>query len=231
MKNVPRIFIDSELREGAAAPLTQEQLHYLTRVMRTDRFLAFNGGVEYEAMVENGRAKILAKTCHADPSGDWTFCFAPIKRMEDLLAGIVQMGVGRLLPVITERTVAQHINWGRMKKIIIENCEQSGRNSVPELLPPISFASLDKKGLAFGDERKLTINNEQLTVNDKSLTHNRNCSLFTVNCQLFVGPEGGFSDAEFAALEKGGAIGVNLGKTILRSEVAAIALCAKLIGG
>jgi len=222
MKNIPRVFIGQKLEEGAVVPLTDSGLRYLVRVMRTDKFLAFNDGAEYNAIILVNRAKILEKTKHIDPSGNWTLCFAPIKKMEDLIAGAVQMGVGRLQPVITEHTVARHVKWERMKKIIIENSEQSGRNSLPELLPPIPFRSLDKKGLAFGDERKAA---------PSARSHNLGPAIKPRDDNvLFIGPEGGFSDAEFAVLDKEGAIGISLGSTILRSEVAAVALAAKLIG-
>jgi 16S rRNA (uracil1498-N3)-methyltransferase len=214
MKNIPRIFIGSELSAGAAAPLTAGQLHYLAHVMRTDEFLAFNGGTEYLAVVENKSARILEPTGRKNPGGKWTFCFAPVKRIEDLISGVVQMGAGVLQPVITERTVVRHINWDRMRRIIVENCEQSGRNSIPDLRPLIAFAELDKKGLIYGDER------QGATAPSKAAPE------YKSDLTLLVGPEGGFSDAEFAALDKAGATGVSLGPTILRAEVAAVALCA-----
>jgi 16S rRNA (uracil1498-N3)-methyltransferase len=215
---MPRIFIDSELAAGAAAPLTAGQLHYLAHVMRTDKFLAFNGGTEYLAAVGNKSAGILEATEHKDPGEKWTFCFAPVKKIEELISGVVQMGAGVLQPVITERTVVRRVNWERMRRVIIENCEQSGRNSVPELRPPIAFAELDKKGVIYGDER------QSGTAPSKSAPE------YKSDMTLLVGPEGGFSDAEFAALDKAGATGVSLGATILRAEVAAVALCAVCAG-
>ena len=44
---------------------------------------------------------------------------------------------------------------------------------------------------------------------------------------LLIGPEGGFSDAEFDALDNASAIGISLGKTILRAEVAAVVILGK----
>jgi 16S rRNA (uracil1498-N3)-methyltransferase len=195
--------------------LTPGQFHYLTKVMRTDKFLAFNGGIEFEAgVMPNAEFQIFNQTSRKDPSGSWTFCFAPIKRIEDLISGVVQMGAGVLLPVITERTVARHVNWDRMRKIIIESSEQSGRCSLPEMRAPISFAELDKRRIIYGDERKCGPRNARapLPAADDSV--------------FLIGPEGGFSESEFSALDAAGAIGVSLGKTILRAETAAIALCA-----
>ena len=97
-----------------------------------------------------------------------------------------------------------------MQKILIEAAEQSGRNSIPELKKPITFNELNKSGIVYGDERKLSDSNTEIPKSSK----------------LFIGPEGGFSDKEFDELDAAGAIGVSLGKTILRAEIAAIALCA-----
>jgi 16S rRNA (uracil1498-N3)-methyltransferase len=222
MKNVPRLFIDEPLEAGKTFPLPAAQHHYLTHVMRTNKFLAFNSGVEYGSEITGNLAfRTASPTLHKDPGGDWTFCFAPIKRMEDLISGIVQMGAGVLQPVITERTTARHINWERMRKIIIESAEQSGRNSLPELRAPIPFADLDKSNLIYGDERKCEVWSMKREVGASG-----NSALKTSHSKLLIGPEGGFSDAEFAAFDAAGAAAVSLGRTILRAEVAAVALAA-----
>ena len=159
---------------------------------------------------------IVCVTDHLDSSNDITFCFAPIKKTDDMINMVTQMGVAKLQPVITDRVVAHHVNWKRIEKILIEASEQSNRNSVPELLPPIKFADLDKNGLVLADERAAY--GGECYVGDLPDT-----------CTVFVGLEGGFSDNEFDALDKSGAIGISLGKTILRAEVAAVAILAKLI--
>ena len=101
MKNIPRLFINHELATGATFDLARDQNHYLTHVMRTNKFIAFNNGLEFDAeIIDNSKCKILNKTNHIDPSGDFTLYFAPIKKIEDLLSGAVQMGVKVLQPVI-----------------------------------------------------------------------------------------------------------------------------------
>ena len=209
MKNIQRVFIDMDLVPGMRGALTVAQHHYLTRVMRADKFLAFNNGREFEAVVSGKDFVIGQNTGRADSSGKWVFNFAPIKRIDELVGAVVQMGAGVLQPVITERTVARHVNWERIRKIVIEAAEQSGRNSIPELKEPIQFSALEKKGLVYG--------NPYTTV-----AQARNAA-----AAFFIGPEGGLTDAEYIALDKGGAIGVSLGQTILRAEVAAVAIIAK----
>ena len=218
MKNIPRIFIGDDLQSGKIVPLDKSVAHYLTRVMRTDTCLVFGGGREFNAnvSVDNKTLVIGKETSHTDPANDITLMFAPIKRMDDLLNMATQMGVARFQPVITERTVAKHINWERMKKIVIESSEQSNRNSVPEILAPKKFADLDLSKIAFADERAAHGHDTKLC----------NGEIKTV----LVGPEGGFSESEFEKLDSAGACGISLGKTILRAELAAAIAISKLVG-
>lgn len=217
MQNIPRIYLNENLDAGKTFPANKDIVHYLRRVMRRNDCLIFNNGDEYSATLSDDDKYMIVgnKTEHIDPSNDLILCFAPIKRIDDLLNMATQMGVGVLQPVITERTVANHINWERMKKIIVEAAEQSNRNSIPNLLPPIKFNDLDLGGLIVADER---------------FAHGKvpeKCS--GEFDKVLVGPEGGFSNAEFEKLDTAGVRGLSLGKTVLRAEVAAVVAVAKVL--
>lgn len=216
MKNIPRIFVGNDIQSGIQIPASKDIVHYLTRVMRRNDCLCFGGGNEFCATLSDDKKFIIIgdKTAHSDPSNNITLMFAPIKRMDDMLNMATQMGVARFQPIITERTVANHINWGRMEKIIIEAAEQSNRNSVPQILPAKKFTDLDLSNVVFADER---------AAYGKEIPTDSNADT------ILIGPEGGFSDAEFNALDAAGAIGIGLGKTILRAEVAAVVALGKLI--
>jgi len=222
MKNTPRLYIDAPMSAGVEVALTATQRHYLAHVMRCKRFLAFCGGAEYEAEMAPHlpKAKIIRPTKRKDTRGGWTLCFAPIKRVDELASAATQLGAKALQPVITDYTVAHHVNWERVKRVIIEAAEQSGLNSLPELMNPVAFVKLDKKGVFYGDER---------AAHGKAKSCKIKAAPKSGDCRLLVGPEGGFSKNEFAALEEAGAIGVPLGRTILRSEVAAVALAARIL--
>lgn len=217
MQNKPRIFINQHIETGDNIVAEKHIIHYLTRVMRTNDCLIFNDGAEYYASLSNDGNHIIVgdKTNHVDPSNDLVFYFAPIKKTDEMLNMVTQMGVKVLQPVITERTVARHINWERMIKIIIEASEQSGRNSIPQLLSPILFKNLEFNGLIVADERA----GHGKEIVDKIESYGK----------LFVGPEGGFSPQEFDAMDKAGVYGLSLGKTILRAEVAAVVAIAKVL--
>ncbi len=208
MKNIPRIFIKNDLESGDVIPATRDVAHYLTHVMRTGDFLAFGGGNEFNAAISaDGRTITIGdKTAHVDPSNNITLLFAPIKRTDDLINMATQMGVACFQPVITDRTVERFVKWDRMEKIAVSAAEQSNRNSVPVILPPIKFSDLSLSNVVFADER---------AAHGADLPTNINSD------KILIGPEGGFSDAEFGALDAAGALGISLGKTILRAELAA----------
>lgn len=217
MQNVPRIYLDEILESGKSFPIDKDVVHYLRRVMRRDDCLVFNDGVEYNAKLTDDNKNIVIgeKTNHVDPSNDTVFYFAPIKKADELLNMVTQMGVAVLQPVITERTVANHINWNRMMKIIVEAAEQSNRNTVPELKAPIKFDDLDLNNLIVADER---------------FAHDFNRKeIYKKSNRIFVGPEGGFAPKEFEKMDKAGVIGLSLGKTILRAEVAGVVAIAKVL--
>ncbi len=217
MKNIPRIFVGDDIQTGAQIPIARDIAHYLTRVMRTRECLAFGNGNEYVAQLSDDDKSLIIgnKTEHTDPSGDIILMFAPIKRTDDLINMATQIGVAKFQPVITDRTTAHHINWERMQKIAIEASEQSNRNSVPRILPPMRFSDINLSHIAFADERAAygaTTNTPPKNIKS-----------------VLVGPEGGFSDSEFAMLDAAGACGVSLGKTILRAELAATIAVSKIM--
>ncbi|MBN1325248.1 MAG: 16S rRNA (uracil(1498)-N(3))-methyltransferase [Alphaproteobacteria bacterium] len=217
MKNIPRIFVNEKIESGKKILIEKDISHYLKNVMRTENCLVFNDGNEFSAKLSDDSKFLVPelKTEHRDPSNDIIFYFAPIKKTDEMLNMVTQMGVAKLQPVITDRTVAHHINWKRVEKIITEASEQSNRNSVPKLLSPIKFSDLDKESLVFADERSV---------------FGKNCiSDYNNISAILIGPEGGFSDSEFNALDNAGAVGISLGKTILRAETAAVTALAKII--
>lgn len=215
MKNIPRIFQDTNLKSGITIPVSREIVHYLSHVMRGAECLVFNNGDEFHAKLDGNSLIVGEKTNHTDPSVDIILYFSPIKKLDDMLNMATQMGVARFVPVIMEHTVANHINWERMKKIIVEASEQSNRNSVPSIAEPIKFSELPFSDLIFADERA---------------AYGRDIAKLSQDAKdILIGPEGGFSDTEFKMLDDSGAHGLSLGKTILRAELAAPIAIAKIL--
>jgi len=266
MQNLSRIYLNENLETGKSYPLPLDTAHYLTKVMRADKCIVFNKGKEFLAEIRQEQIKktinyslfIIHSTNRPDPSNDLTLAFAPIKqpRLEELISMATQMGVAKLQPVITARTTAHHINWERIRKIATESSEQSGRNSVPEIMAPVKFDDFVKnnKNIVFADER---FAHEENLSSRRALQSSAGAGSLGFEPQtetmkhsdqsyinkipypgamrplrddgfILIGPEGGFSESEFAALDGADATGINLGKTILRAETAAVVAISKL---
>ncbi len=217
MQNIPRIFLNENLAAQKSFPIDKDVVHYLRRVMRRDDCLVFNNGVEYTAKLSDDNKFIVLgeKTDHIDPSNNLMLGFAPIKKIEDLLNMATQMGIASFQPVITARTVAHHINWTRMQKIIIEASEQSGRNSVPKLLEPIKFEDFDLSDTIVADER--AAHGKNVIDDNKSYS------------KILIGPEGGFSESEFEKIDSSKCGKLSLGNTVLRAETAAVVAIARVL--
>lgn len=219
MKKLPRLYLPFEIEEGNLFPASLDNVHYLSDVMRSNSCLVFNNGYEFKAsLIEKNKKyyfSVLEKTLHEDPSNEINLYFAPVKRIDELVNIATQLGVNKICPVITDRTVIKNINLDRLKKISIEASEQSGRNKIPLILEKISFKDLNKSDLLYADERTVLLTQKK----DIKITSNN----------LLIGPEGGFSEKEFLVLDNSGAIGFSLGKTILRAEVATAVAISKLL--
>lgn len=216
MQNIPRIFFDAELETNKKLSVDKDVVHYLRRVMRRNDCLIFNNGDEFNAVLSDDDKFIVVgeKTEHIDSSNNLTLFFAPIKKIEDLLNMTTQMGVAVLQPVITKRTVANHINWERQLKIIKEASEQSGRNSIPKLLKPIKF-----------DDIKF---DDSFVVADERAGHGMDIKNNIDGVEkILIGPEGGFAPEEFDKMKN--VKSMSLGKTILRAEVAGVVAIAKVL--
>src|SRR6185295_18955522 len=130
-----------------------------------------------------------------------------------------ELGVARIVPVITERTVVKLDERQAERKvehwraIVIAACEQSGRNRVQDVAAPRAFHELLRKDEHAG--RKLLLS-PLGALNARDLT-------LTGPATLLVGPEGGLSQDEQELAIGAGYEQVRMGPRVLRTETAAIA--------
>jgi 16S rRNA (uracil1498-N3)-methyltransferase len=228
MANI-RIYFDGKLTVGAMFNLPTDTARYLVSVMRLERgnqFRVFGNGEEFIAeLVDKNSARVIMLENAIETANSAVLAFCPIKpaRLEEMINMATQMGVRAFQPVISEFTNQPKMNLQRFHKIAVEAAEQCGRLSVPEILPAVKFDEFVRgaQNLYYGDER---VAHNDLGVN--AILPSRNDEGEFV---FLVGPEGGFSAREFEALEKSGAEGIGLGRTILRAETAAVVGLALLI--
>jgi 16S rRNA (uracil1498-N3)-methyltransferase len=225
-----RLFVEDALAAGEPAMGSEAQAHYLANVMRRsvgDTVLLFNGrDGEWQASITSFSRKRVAfeplvqrRAQAAEP--DCWLVFALLKRTKtDLVVEkATELGVSRILPVVTARTQADHVNLDRLRAIAIEAAEQCERLAVPEIMAPKTLADL-LAGWPAG--RKLFMADERRDAPAARLAIGP--------AALLVGPEGGFTSGEVAAIGANQHVTrVSLGARILRAETAVIAGLALLL--
>jgi 16S rRNA (uracil1498-N3)-methyltransferase len=147
-------------------------------------------------------------------------------RMDWLVEKATELGVHRIVPLMTERTILR-LEGSRIEKrrthwegIAISACEQSGRNQLPQICLPINFNDWLKNSLDEENQIKVVLSTENAP-NWRSLIITPEQSI----C-LAIGPEGGLSPFELGQLKNIGFLPASLGAQILRSETAALVAAA-----
>jgi len=149
---------------------------------------------------------------------DVTLYLAILKRenFELVVQKATEIGIKKIVPVISERTIKTGFKTERLEKIIKEAAEQSGRGLLPSITEPLKFVDATKQAQA--NQLNLFFHLGGQNIKDLKITQKK--------LGLFIGPEGGWSDNEVAVIKKSDTfIDVSLGKLTLRGETAAIVAC------
>src|SRR5439155_7351414 len=152
-KSLPRLFVRRALLEGAAVELDASQANYLGNVMRLGlgaELLIFDGesGEWLARIAEAGKKRmsltVERRTREPETIPDVWLAFAPVKRAQTdwLVEKATELGVARLLPVITQRTNTERVRLDRLQTIAIEAAEQCGRTMLPDIAEPIALKQL-----------------------------------------------------------------------------------------
>lgn len=227
-RSLPRLFVRQPLGEAATVELDPRQANYLGNVLRLGsgaELLAFDGiSGEWLARIASAEKKRMTlrverRTREAESIPDLWLAFAPVKRAQTdwLVEKATELGAARLVPVMTQRTIAERVRLDRLESIAIEAAEQCGRTRLPDIEEPMALAHLlrdrdPSRTLYFADE----------TGGDWAP------DAFTAGpCIILIGPEGGFTDEERKAIRSApNSVAVSLGPRILRAETAALAALA-----
>jgi 16S rRNA (uracil1498-N3)-methyltransferase len=229
----PRLFVDAALRQGTSVALDAGQANYLCNVLRLapgDGVLVFNGREgEWRAVLErvDKRRASLAVGAHSrdqDRPADLHYAFAPLKhaRLDYVVQKAVELGVSRLVPVMTRHTQVTRVNLERMRANAIEAAEQCGVLTIPDIAPP---EPLERFATALAPGRMLIFCDEEAEIRDPI------AALAAVApgtpLAVLIGPEGGFAEEERAMLlRQPHVIRLALGPRILRADTAAVVALA-----
>lgn len=226
-----RLFVEDDLTAGTALPLNRDQSHYLQNVMRRvegDRIALFNGrdGEYWADIVAAKRGAVIVEAAEQlraqtlEP--DLWLAFAPIKRaaLGFLTAKATELGVSKLIPVLTARTNTERVNTKRLRANAVEAAEQSERLSVPEIAEPIKFQQLLQEWPA---DRRLLVGDETGAGRPVAEVAQKLAEALGV-CAVMTGPEGGFAPDELDQLgELPFVTSIGLGPRVLRADTAALA--------
>ena len=231
INSLARLYISEPIRADSTLTLTRSQSHYLINVMRMtsgDEFLVFNGiDGEWKGFITDANKKcttvsVTEQTLPQTNELDIWLLFAPIKkdRTDFIIEKATELGVSKIIPVITEHTQISRVNIERLQATAIEATEQSRRLTVPEFE---AAQQLQNALNNWPSSRRLIYLDE--TGNGQALA--RVLQDKTDDLAFVIGPEGGFSPSELDAMDKlTFSVGADLGPRILRSETAVVAALA-----
>jgi len=236
---IPRLFQDTYLSVGDNVVLDAQAAVHITRVLRLkpgDTVIVFNGrGGEYHGRIVAQEKRsthiFLEQFVVQDVESPLNITLAQGvsrgERMDYTVQKAVELGVTRIVPLLTERTGVnlkgdrrqrRHEHW---QGIISGACEQSGRNRLPELKAVETLERFLVRCAEAGPATRLVLHHRsqrtlaQLPVPDGEVV-------------LLVGPEGGLSAGEIELAQEIGFSSIRFGPRIMRTETAAVAALAVL---
>ncbi|MBV8225470.1 MAG: 16S rRNA (uracil(1498)-N(3))-methyltransferase [Verrucomicrobia bacterium] len=237
--NAHRFYIPPEQWNLEDLFLEEGEAHHCVDVLRLNtgaRVVVFNGrGMEVTAEiaeVEKGRVSlrgvIKAKTDRLACSITLAQAVPKGKNMDLIVQKATELGVGRITPLLSERTVVHLDNdeiekkKEKWKQVVIEAAKQSGQNWLPELSSPISakqfFAMFPEYELPLIASLQTDARSFKKVLANFREQHGRR----PYSALMVIGPEGDFTPAEISWAKSAGCIPVSLGPIVLRTETAAI---------
>jgi 16S rRNA (uracil1498-N3)-methyltransferase len=236
-----RVFVDGELTPGSVVELARDTASHLSKVLRArsgDEIVLFNGdGGEYMGAIETVRGSRVSAAIGAARAVDRESPFAITlvqcvprgDRMDFIVQKATELGVARIVPVLSHRSVvrldesqaaAKQTHW---QAVAVSACEQCGRNRLPRVDAPrplLNYLGDLGSGALRQGILKLILEPDQPQQAQRAER--------AAGAEIAIGPEGGFAPEELEAFELSSFARVGLGPRVLRTETAAIAAIAVL---
>jgi 16S rRNA (uracil1498-N3)-methyltransferase len=236
-----RVYVNVALMPGSVVELPPDTASHLARVLRAragDEVILFNGdGREFCGAIETVRgSRVTASVGEGRPVDresplgiSLVQCVPRGDRMDFIVQKATELGVARIVPVLSQRSVvrldkdqaeSKAVHW---RAVAVSACEQCGRNRLPAIeaaQPLLNYLGGSVPGtgprLVFEPESE-----SQPRSAGRDAPHPADIGIGAV--EIAIGPEGGFAGDELEAFRVAGFSKVGLGPRVLRTETAAIA--------
>ena len=220
------------LSSGRGHTIEGDAANHITRVLRLqpgDPLIVFDGrGGEYAARIEAIRkdAVVVAVQEHSAATRESPLSLTLAQgvsrgeRMDWVVQKATELGVTRIIPVLTERTVVRLDAKQSERKLLhwqgvaVAACEQSGRDRIPDIAAPVGLHDF-LGGIDTGATRLLLSPTGTQRVNELQPP--------AAGLLVLIGPEGGLAQSEQRAAIQAGFAAVRMGPRVLRTETAAVA--------
>jgi 16S rRNA (uracil1498-N3)-methyltransferase len=234
-----RFFIQPESWAPDRLELDQDEAHHCIDVLRAtvgQRIIVFNGrGAEALAEISGvGKSRVQLKTLQISQTSPLPCAITLAqaipkgKNMDLIVQKGTELGVAKIVPLISERTVIQIAaeegdkKTEKWRQIVIEAGKQSGQSRLPEVSAPITpkqfFTDFDRYELALIASLQSDAHRFKTALADFREQQGRRPK----NVLVLIGPEGDFTPAEAALAKSAGCLPISLGPIVLRTETAAI---------
>ena len=220
-----RLYHPNSILENNTSLLSKEHTHYIVNVMRLKRGSSlnfFNKSGEWKSEIiflnkDRVEVRFLEKIKEANNLSKTEIAICLVKKnpMDTILQKATELGVSKIIPIVSERTEVKELNIERAKKIVIEATEQSNQLVPPEITNLVKLRdflqTFDKTSkLLFAD------------VNSKDNLKIEDLKNFKSIC-ILIGPEGDFSPEERESILQNRAVKpFTLSRNILRTDTAVI---------
>ena len=220
-----RLYHPNSIAENTTELLSKEHTHYIVNVMRLKRgsnINFFNKKGEWKSEIiflDKDRVEVKFLKKIIQPSSlsrvELAICLVKKSPMDTILQKATELGVSKIIPLISERTEVKELNYERAKKIVIEATEQSNQLNPPEISKVIKLKDYLKKLDSFTKLLFADVNSQTILKNDNIKKGEA--------LSILIGPEGDFSPAERESILKVPDVkSFTISKNILRSDTAVI---------
>jgi 16S rRNA (uracil1498-N3)-methyltransferase len=236
-----RVYIDAALIPGSFVELPPETASHLARVLRArsgDELILFNGdGREFNGAIETVRGSRVSASVGDGRLVDresplaitLVQCVPRGDRMDFIVQKATELGVARIVPVLSQRSVvrldksqaeSKAVHW---RAVAVSACEQCGRNRLPTIEAAQPLLNYLGESSAGAGPRLVLEPESAPQMGTLAPGPGGAADAAMTSAEVAIGPEGGFASEELEAFRVAGFSQVGLGPRILRTETAAIA--------